>query len=223
MRCSVCESPNAKYFLNVNQRDYWRCNMCEATFLEPTQRPNADAELAVYRLHDNTPENMGYKQFLARLIDPLIEYLPAAQKGLDYGCGPGPVLASMLRAAGHSMEVFDPFFFNHPEVLANTYDFVTCTEVFEHFHNPAEELKKLNHLLKPGGLLAVMTSFQTDDNHFANWYYRRDPTHVVFYRESTFHYLAQQYQYTCKIPCQNVVFLQKPKTQIAIKPVSSSV
>src|SRR5690606_29451105 len=74
-----------------------------------------------------------------------------------------------------------------------------------------------------GGLLAVMTSFQTDDNHFANWYYRRDPTHVVFYRESTFHYLAQQYQYTCKIPCQNVVFLQKPKTQIAIKPVSSSV
>ena len=39
-------------------------------------------------------------------------------------------------------------------------------------------------LVRPGGWLAVMTCFQTDDARFAGWHYRKDPTHVVFYREA---------------------------------------
>ena len=43
-------------------------------------------------------------------------------------------------------------------------------------------LKPLSYLVRPGGWTGVMTCFQTDDARLAHCHYRRDPTHVVFYR-----------------------------------------
>jgi len=42
------------------------------------------------------------------------------------------------------------------EALTRTCDFITCTEVAEHFHRPADEFRRLDALLKPGGWLALM-------------------------------------------------------------------
>lgn len=92
-----------------------------------------------------------YRAFLNRAAGPLLERLPPARQGLDFGCGPGPALAIMLREAGHTVALFDPFFYPDPAVLASAYDFITCTEVAEHFHRPAEEFSKLDALLNPGG------------------------------------------------------------------------
>ena len=50
-----------------------------------------------------------------------------------------------------------------------------------------------------------MTCFQTDDKRFADWHYRKDPTHVVFYRETTFRTIARQRGWTCQIPVKDVV------------------
>ena len=130
-------------------------------------------------------------------------------RGLDYGCGPAAALAEMLRQAGHTMQVYDPFFASCRSVLAQTYDFVTCTETAEHFHRPGVEFARLCGLLKPGGLLAVMTIFQTDDARFENWRYRHDPTHVVFYREHTFAVLAEKLALDCEIIARDVVFFTR--------------
>lgn len=208
--CPVCLATECRHFLQVGARDYWRCASCEATFLEPSQRPDPDAELAEYQLHRNEVDDAEYRRFLTRLASPLIDRLPPGLSGLDYGCGPGPALADMLAKAGHRMTVFDPVFFNDPATLEASYDFVTCSEVVEHLHYPSEEFARLGRLLKPGGCLAVMTNFQTDDAAFAHWHYRRDPTHVVFYRETTFRTLAHRHDWTCEFPCANVVFLRKP-------------
>ena len=54
-----------------------------------------------------------------------------------------------------------------------------------------------------------MTLLQDDDAAFATWHYRRDPTHVVFYREETFSWLADHYGYHLKRPHPNVAFFQK--------------
>ena len=54
-----------------------------------------------------------------------------------------------------------------------------------------------------------MTKFQTDNNRFANWSYRRDPTHVVFYRKQTFNAIAKQMDWTCQFPCKDIVLMQK--------------
>lgn len=210
LHCPVCEADATRPFQRIDTRNYWRCEACDATFLDPAQRPDHAAERAEYDLHQNDPRDSGYRAFLARLATPLLERLPPGAHGLDYGCGPGPALASMLREAGHAVALYDPLFFNDPEVLCGAYDFITCTEVAEHFHHPAEEFARLDQLLRPGGWLGIMTGFQTRDEAFAQWHYRRDPTHVVFYRASTFEVIARRHAWQCEIPRANVVLMRKP-------------
>lgn len=151
-----------------------------------------------------------YRQFLSKLADPLLARLPNHAAGLDYGCGPGPALAAMLREAGHDMALYDPFFAPDSATLQPCYDFVTCTETAEHFHHPQQEFERLSAMIRPGGWLAVMTCFQTDDAHFASWHYRKDPTHVVFYRAETFAHLAANWGWTCEVPVKDVVLMQRP-------------
>lgn len=172
--------------------------------------PAPEAELSEYLLHRNDPDDARYRRFLETLTKPLLERLPPGSCGLDYGCGPGPALAVMLREAGHDVALYDPFFHHDPAVLDNQYDFIACAEVIEHFHRPSEEFEKLNALLRPGGLVAVMTRFLSDDSTFAQWHYRRDPTHVVFYREQTLQRIAARFGWDCDIPCSNVALMIKP-------------
>jgi biotin-[acetyl-CoA-carboxylase] ligase BirA-like protein len=216
MRCPVCEVAAGRFFLRAEDRDYWRCDTCLATFLDPSQRPSAEVELARYRLHRNDPQDTGYRRFLDRLASPLLQRLPPARQGLDYGCGPGPALAAMLEEAGHEVTLFDPFFEANPEALARVYDFITCTEAAEHFHFPGKEFRKLDGMLNAGGWLAVMTEFQRDDARFAGWYYRRDPTHVVFYRKATLLWIARRYGWHCEFPCPNVALMQKEAKETSV-------
>jgi SAM-dependent methyltransferase len=208
--CPVCRAHHPRFLLHVEGRDYWRCEACEARFLDPRQRPSPRQEREHYRTHENHPDDPGYRRFLARLATPLLARLEPGLRGLDYGCGPASALPVMLREAGHEMAEYDPFFHPDPSPLRSTYDFITCTEVAEHLHRPADELDRLDRLLRPGGWLGLMTCFQTDDERFAGWHYRRDPTHVVFYRESTLRRLAAWRGWTCEIPAKDIALLRKP-------------
>ena len=178
--CSVCRAPALAPFMTIDGQDYWRCGTCEARLLDPRHRPARGDEHAHYLHHENDPDDPGYRRFLSLLAEPLLQRLEPGLNGLDYGCGPGPALAAMLREAGHGMTLYDPFFHDRAEALARSYDFITCTEVAEHFHDPAGEFDRLDAMLRPGGWLALMTCFQTDDERFADWHYRKDPTQVVF-------------------------------------------
>ncbi len=208
--CPVCRNKAPKRFVTVGEREYWSCSICEARFLDPAQKPQSKQEYAHYLLHENDPDDPRYRKFLSRLCGPLLEALDGSLLGLDYGCGPGPALAMMLQEAGHSVEIYDPYFFPDAKLLERTYDFITCTEVVEHFHNPAGQFEKLDAMLRPGAWLAIMTCFQTDDARFADWHYRKDPTHVVFYRESTMRWLAENRGWSCKIPIKDVALMRKP-------------
>lgn len=209
-RCPVCRLEDLRPLLTVDGREYRRCERCQATLLHPRHHLAAPAERAVYEQHRNDPGDPGYRRFLERLAAPLLGRLAPGRHGLDYGCGPGPALAAMLREAGHEVALYDPFFRPDRTVLDAAYDFVTCTEVAEHFRRPAEEFDRLGRLLRPGGWLAVMTCFQTDDARFAGWHYRRDPTHVTFYREATFRRLAADRGWACDIAAKDVALLQLP-------------
>jgi SAM-dependent methyltransferase len=208
--CPVCRSAEVGAFACVQNSRYWRCGRCAAAFLDPAQRPDPAAELAHYRRHRNDPADPGYRRFLARLADPLLGKLAPGSAILDYGCGPGPALARMLEEAGHRVSLFDPFFRPDATPLGTRYDAVTCTEVAEHFHEPADEFDRLALLLKPGGWLALMTCWQTDDARFANWHYRRDPTHVVFFRSSTLVHLARSRGWSIELPVKDVALMRLP-------------
>src|SRR5665648_225714 len=106
-RCIVCGGAfSAGLFINVEGYSYWRCSVCRATFLDPAQRLSAEEEHARYRHHQNDPADKKYRRFLSKLADPLLQRLSPQAKGLDYGCGPGPALASMLGEAGHRVSLF---------------------------------------------------------------------------------------------------------------------
>ena len=129
--------------------------------------------------------------------------------GLDYGCGFAPALADILKSRGFKVELYDPFFFPNKDVLLNKYKFITCSEVVEHFFNPCEEFDKINNLLENNSWFGVMTTFLTKDEMFENWYYRRDPTHVVFYKERTFQVISEQNNWQFEVPAKDVVIVTK--------------
>ena len=216
LTCPLCRCGETRVLLvDRAGSTYHRCSACKATFLDPSCFLSPAEEYAHYLTHENDVSDAGYRTYLSKLADPLRARLKPASAGLDYGCGPAPALADMMRSAGHEMVVFDPYFASDGAVLERAYDFVTCTETAEHFHAPGDEFERLAGLLKPGGVLAVMTIFQTDDARFESWRYRQDPTHVVFYREQTFAVLARQLQLRCDVIAKDVVFLSKPpRTEI---------
>lgn len=208
--CPLCGCGPAETFISIAGAEYDRCPTCGLRFLDPAHHPDRETERAHYALHENDPDDPRYRAFLARLADPLLAELPPGASGLDYGSGPGPALAAMLREAGHEVALFDPVFRPERSVLERCYDFVTCTETAEHFHRPADEFDRLMALVRPGGWLAVMTCFQTDDARFAGWHYRKDPTHVVFYREATLRLLAARRGWSCEIPVKDVALMRRP-------------
>jgi SAM-dependent methyltransferase len=208
--CPVCEQQETEVFITLSGRDYWRSAVCEARFLDPAARLDARAEHACYLHHQNDIHDPAYRRFVSKLAEPLSARLPVPSEGLDYGCGPGPVLGAILSEQGHRIAYYDPFFASDPAVLERSYDFVICSEVAEHFHHPASEFRRLGALLRPGGWLGIMTCFQTDDERFATWHYTKDPTHVVFYREATLHWLAGSAGWRCTIPCKDVALMQRP-------------
>ena len=209
MICIVCKNSNTEVFAHFDDKKYWKCRTCKAIYLDKRNYLNSKEEYAHYLTHNNDIEDERYKLFLSKLMNPLIKELKENSTGLDSGCGPGPALAKMLEEIGHKIYVYDPFFFPIHENLSKKYDFICCTETIEHFHDPYKEFYNFNELIINKGVIGLMTNFYTDDNLFEDWYYRKDPTHVVFYCEETFYSLAKIFKWNCEINEKNIVIFKK--------------
>ncbi len=176
----------------------------------PEQRLSLAEERARYLLHQNSPRDLEYRAFLDRLLVPLTMLLSPVAQGLDYGCGPGPTISVMMRERGFTMNEYDPFFVAERSVLNQQYDFITCTEAAEHFFNPKEEFERLNHLLKSGGHLGIMTAVYDQKPAFSDWYYAKDPTHVSIYTPQTIRWIADRYGWSYSMSADNAVIFCKP-------------
>ncbi len=190
---------------------YFDCPQCKLIYLHPEQRLSAPAERARYELHENDPADLDYVDFLRRLADPMLERLQSGAHGLDFGCGPTPVLSELLTTAGFPCAAYDPFFAPDETLLDRRYDFITCSEVVEHAHDPANMFAALLHMLAPCGILGVMTMFHPGMDAFADWWYRRDPTHVCFYDEATMRWIGEHHGWQAEFPRPNVtLFCTRP-------------
>ena len=208
MICRLCAS-KAKPFITVGATRYLSCDHCGLRFMDACNLPNAEEEKSHYDQHENNPADEGYRKFLSQVSDPLKVRLSPNAEILDFGAGPGPALAAMMEEAGHHVSIYDPFYAPDISVLQQVYDVVMATEVVEHFHEPADGFQQMIALLKPAGVLAIMTNLQDDDAAFAHWYYRRDPTHVAFYREETLAYIAHHHGLGIDRISRNVTFFTK--------------
>ncbi len=209
MKCPLCGGVNNSLFSSDKRRDYYRCVDCALVFVPESQRLSSEDEKKEYDKHENDPSDIGYRKFLGRLFNPLCEKLDSNSFGLDFGSGPGPTLSVMLQEVGHIMNVFDIFYANKPEVLNKTYNFITCTEVIEHLHQPDEILNSLVKILDVEGLLCFMTKMVIDQQSFAKWHYKNDMTHVCFYSKETFQWIAERYNCSVEFIDKDVIFLKK--------------
>ena len=207
----MCKSAAIEPYHKDAVRSYLRCTSCQLIFVPTRYWLSLGEERATYDLHENDVNDPGYRRFLSRFAAPLVERLQPGQQGLDFGCGPGPALANMLEEQGHPMELYDPFYADNPSVFTRTYDFICATEVVEHLRDPGQAFDSLFGLLKPGGILGIMTKLATDKSAFANWHYIRDMTHICFYHRDTFVYLARRFDAELTFSAKDVILLQSEK------------
>jgi SAM-dependent methyltransferase len=182
--CLLCGS-SAELFFTDAPKKYYRCKECLGIFLDPACRLSKEEEHARYLEHNNDVEDPAYQKFVDPIVSEIRQRFGRGHQGLDYGAGPGPVIAKRLRDEGYAIELYDPFFWNDRKKLEGKYDFIACCEVIEHFHAPAKEFKQLRSLLNPGGALFCMTELYSEEVDFKTWYYRNDPTHVFFFHRKT--------------------------------------
>ncbi|CAM3133820.1 class I SAM-dependent methyltransferase [Vibrio tubiashii] len=207
--CPLCQSLETQHYYQDKRREYLQCLQCELVFVNPDQRLDAKQEKAHYDLHENDPNDQGYRRFLSRVADPILERIETNSHGLDFGCGPGPTLSLMLEERGHTMSLYDIYYHPNPSVLENSYDFITATEVIEHLYEPNKVWQQWLNLVKPGGWIGLMTKMVIDVEAFASWHYKNDQTHVVFFSRKTFQYLAERDQLKLEFIGNDVILLRK--------------
>ena len=208
--CPLC-SFAAKQYHQGRRRTYYQCQQCRLVFVLPDAFLSVAEEKAVYDLHQNGPDDAGYRRFLSRMSRPLHKRLSSGSSGLDFGSGPGPTLSVLFEELGHSMALYDPFYSPDRSVLADEYDFVTATEVVEHLSRPKQTLDQMWRCVKPGGYLGLMSKLVIDRAAFARWHYKNDATHICFFSRETFDWLASGWGTAPLFVGKDVTLFQKPQ------------
>lgn len=190
--CKICSKPTRTIHDQQYDHNYYYCGNCEFIFLEESKIIPSQQEKIEYSFHENSLANEGYVNMLREFIDKAVRpHRPQITTALDFGSGPGPVLAELLRQEGFKTDIYDKHFAPEKVYLNKKYDLITATEVFEHLKDPLSTLRSLKSRLNKNGILAVMTLFhQNNDEHFKKWWYRRDATHISFYTPKTFKCMA---------------------------------
>ncbi|MFW6238956.1 MAG: class I SAM-dependent methyltransferase [Halanaerobiales bacterium] len=192
-KCRLCRE-NDLQKLNTEKGDYFFCRNCHLISAAERDFPSPEEEKERYQEHDNTHENKGYVKMFARFIEKVIApYVFGVENVLEFGCGPGPVLADLLEDRGFEVDIYDPYFYPREVFRGKEYDLITATEVFEHLQRPGRVLEMLTGHLVSGGYLAVMTSFHPGPEKFPDWWYKWDPTHIIFFDTVTFDWIAANF------------------------------
>ncbi|MBI9010121.1 MAG: class I SAM-dependent methyltransferase [Tenericutes bacterium] len=217
--CRICGSLT-RNLMDVQIRvTYSVCDECGFIYKNLEHHMDKESEHKEYLNHNNNFESIGYVKMFESFIEDFITPLSISGKVLEYGSGPGPVLKELLRRQGYDVYNYDPFFSPNTECLNQTYDLITSTEVVEHFVNPLEEFIKLKSLLNESGYLVLMTNFsEFNEPEFLKWWYRRDTTHISFYKIKTFEFLA--FKLNLRLVShnsKNVIIFKKQEGKILVK------
>lgn len=193
--CRLCAAP-VDFYQHWRGRDYWQCDECHAVQMDKQHLPDRESETALYLTHENDVNDPRYQQFVSPITEAILSQIPKDKIGLDFGAGPGPVISKIITEKGYQTKLYDPVFHPDNSVLSQQYDFIICSEVMEHFHQPAVEFARLKSLLKPGGKLFCMTQLFDKSIDFAKWHYKNDITHVFFYHHDSLHFIQKQFGFS---------------------------
>jgi len=188
--CKICSKSTEP--IVCSKGTFYHCKSCDFIFLEDNKLLSQEKEKERYLLHNNTEENQGYLDMLNDFIEKTI--LPYKIKSiLDFGSGPNPVLAGILKKKRFQVDIYDLYFHPDDSYKTKKYDAIILTEVLEHLENPLRVLKELKNLLNKNGIIAIMTLFHPNNTDlFKNWWYITDLTHISFFTPKTLEIIGKK-------------------------------
>lgn len=192
--CLLCNE-KATVFCEKPFHLFYKCDNCQGIFRPKPTFFDASTEKNHYEQHNNDVNDVGYQNFVAPIIHAVLNDFSSNDKGLDFGSGTGPVIFKLLREKEYQIENYDIFFENVPERLTQKYNYISCCEVMEHFHEPLKEFQLLHSMLLPKGKLYCKTELFKNQVPFEKWYYKNDLTHVFIYQEATLHWIKEKLEF----------------------------
>lgn len=206
-RCPLCLSDHSQLFFENKKRCFYRCQQCELVFADANSHLPRAAEIHKYQQASNKQKSLS--QFLFELVLQC-ETTSQPLLGLNFGRSLTPKRLQKISERGHQINQYNPSIAPWTHQLNLQYDFICCYQVFEHFKSPYKEWILLCERLKPGGWIAIKTPLLTDLTGFGKWHQKNNLTHVSFYQQQSFKYLAESVGFTLLFAANDLILVQKP-------------
>lgn len=152
-----------------------RCGVCDTVYAGAIPATEHLADAYSEAEYDSSEEAALAADTYARALAPVIDRLPRKERALEIGTGTGVLLPKLL-AAGFSevigvepsraaIAAADPSvrgfiregIFVESDYAAESIDLICCFQTLEHVPYPEQLVLSCAHLLRPGGVLALVT------------------------------------------------------------------
>lgn len=189
MYCPLCQNESTIFYKDI----YYKCSCCKAIFKKPDLHLKGEDEKNIYDKHVNISTDIRYQNFLSPITNSVLKDFSSNSKGLDFGCGKDSAIIKVLSDNKYEIDGYDIFYKNDKSLLEQTYNYITSSEVIEHFQNPKKEFILFKKLLKKNGALYLMTEIYNETIDFEKWYYKNDPTHIFLFQKETFLWIKENF------------------------------
>jgi SAM-dependent methyltransferase len=210
--CRICRS-TANLFLRAS-RTFHICPACALIFTDDI--PAKSIEVAHYKAQWQQPDPEFWKG-QADVLLSVVEKYRRPEHILDFGSGRGD-LARELERRGLRTTPVEPMVHGHlkDQRYPQPFDVIFATEVIEHLADVWTELRQLERVLAPGGIIVFSTLLTNTfinrpdaAEFFAGWWYKDDPTHLNFFSNRTLGKIAEMGPYDIDILGEKIFVLRK--------------
>lgn len=204
MQCYVCHTHTSSPVFTKKDVPYFYCRTCETIFSKhiPSQVIKTENDKANER---NKPSL--YHTQLDRITKALGK---TPRNLLDFGCGDGTLVEYTTQQEIESFGIDKRTQLQVEHFPKASFDAVTMIEVIEHLYDPVSVFKKLNWVMREGGVIYVESTFiDTILNPETDPYVDPSIGHCCIHSKQSIAHIARQSGFEPQWLNQNVVILKK--------------